>query len=915
MSITKQQRAAIDYLSSKHGLPEFAAVGIVASLSGESGHNLNATAVGDGGKAYGIAQWHPDRQANFRRFKGKDIRSSTPYDQLDFVVHELQTTESGAYSKIKKANSAEGVAAAFTRHYERPLDKAGESSKRANIASRIGGAYGAAGNTGDSGFQGTNSQEQSGNSRSRDTGSSYQFDASKYMPTSRTNSSKQPSSMGQESAPQFDVSKYMPKGYGSTPKETTAPLLSNNGSIPKYDPNMTDEQKYQRIALMEQKQNAGLAKEEDKLKGYSNSALEAATARFGGQTLNSLGNASTLAGKVIPGATSLGENLKGRASNIESVYNKPGFEVGDVGAFVGDVAPALAVPLLRASSTLSPGVALAGNTALQAASGYALANDEDRALAGGLAGGVTVGAPVLGKLIGAAGRGLGRAGGAVTDLGDLAGASILGGDKLAGRELAKNLTDAEREALSTYISSGSKLSPIEGISDTTQMVIGNKKGSALNSLLTAAKAAGGTDNALSAVDKSNREAFSSYLDTLGKSTGISSRDAASDAATSIKSNLNEGIQGARDLASRSYKDPSLDAIVVKPPHQEVLSTWDKLSKTSNGTTKYSNPTVDTAIRALNADELPFREYDSIASMLKEESRALGKAGKTGEANAVREVISVVESKINELDDTLNSALKHGRTATIVKKELQDSDVYGKLYNRAGEEKLGQQELLGSQMFNTAQSRGLLDEIIKGRAKTDFGPRIAAYGKGYGGVYDLAPLKTAATATLRDTTDNSIIKGAEMLEKNKGVMSPLLGQTEVEKLSGQLDLFAKAVKDAPVSGSNTANKLQFLDKMVESATRSLWPITGAAALASGGLLGAGTSAIGGYAAKKGLIDGAKSKVVESLIKAGVSPTEAAKMIAKAEKRGIFRKTFDKLSANQTKINTPKGAVVSQGLLAD
>src|SRR5260363_90445 len=41
------------------------AAGIVANLKIESG--LNPKAVGDGGKAYGIAQWHPPRQAEFRR--------------------------------------------------------------------------------------------------------------------------------------------------------------------------------------------------------------------------------------------------------------------------------------------------------------------------------------------------------------------------------------------------------------------------------------------------------------------------------------------------------------------------------------------------------------------------------------------------------------------------------------------------------------------------------------------------------------------------------------------------------------------------------------------------------------------------------------------------------------------------------
>src|SRR5260364_215450 len=61
------------------------AAGIVANLKIESG--LNPNAVGDGGKAYGIAQWHPPRQAEFRRAFGKDIRAATLTEQLEFQNH------------------------------------------------------------------------------------------------------------------------------------------------------------------------------------------------------------------------------------------------------------------------------------------------------------------------------------------------------------------------------------------------------------------------------------------------------------------------------------------------------------------------------------------------------------------------------------------------------------------------------------------------------------------------------------------------------------------------------------------------------------------------------------------------------------------------------------------------------------
>ena len=40
------------------------ATGIAANIQAES--NFKPDASGDGGKAYGIAQWHPDRQQEFQ---------------------------------------------------------------------------------------------------------------------------------------------------------------------------------------------------------------------------------------------------------------------------------------------------------------------------------------------------------------------------------------------------------------------------------------------------------------------------------------------------------------------------------------------------------------------------------------------------------------------------------------------------------------------------------------------------------------------------------------------------------------------------------------------------------------------------------------------------------------------------------
>lgn len=112
------------------------AVAIAANLKKES--NFNSGAVGDSGRAYGVAQWHPDRQANFAAAIGKDIRSSTLEEQLKFVVYELRKgTERGAGRHLDNADSVQSKAAAVSQYYERPADKLGEMRERAAIATQI----------------------------------------------------------------------------------------------------------------------------------------------------------------------------------------------------------------------------------------------------------------------------------------------------------------------------------------------------------------------------------------------------------------------------------------------------------------------------------------------------------------------------------------------------------------------------------------------------------------------------------------------------------------------------------------------------------------------------------------------------------------------------------------------------------
>lgn len=129
----------VDSLMSK-GWSQEQAMGIAANLHQES--NYDPKAVGDSGKAYGIGQWHPDRQANFKKQFGKDIKGSTLEEQLAFVDWELRNTEKGAGNRLMGATNAGDAASIVSQYYERPADRAGEASRRAAKARGMSGSMG-----------------------------------------------------------------------------------------------------------------------------------------------------------------------------------------------------------------------------------------------------------------------------------------------------------------------------------------------------------------------------------------------------------------------------------------------------------------------------------------------------------------------------------------------------------------------------------------------------------------------------------------------------------------------------------------------------------------------------------------------------------------------------------------------------
>ncbi len=107
------------------GYSDAAVSGILGNLQNESGNNLNTRAIHDSGTGLGIAGWRDPSPGkgrktnliNFARERGEDVHSLKT--QLDFLDHELKTTESGVYKRLMGASTPDEAALAFIS-FERP---------------------------------------------------------------------------------------------------------------------------------------------------------------------------------------------------------------------------------------------------------------------------------------------------------------------------------------------------------------------------------------------------------------------------------------------------------------------------------------------------------------------------------------------------------------------------------------------------------------------------------------------------------------------------------------------------------------------------------------------------------------------------------------------------------------------------
>lgn len=104
-----QQRAYQFYLS--RGYAPAQAAALAGNAQVESGGR--PAVLGDSGKALGLFQWHPDRQANLRTFAQREgLDPGDERTQLAFKDWELQNTERRAGAALRAAQTPEEATAA-----------------------------------------------------------------------------------------------------------------------------------------------------------------------------------------------------------------------------------------------------------------------------------------------------------------------------------------------------------------------------------------------------------------------------------------------------------------------------------------------------------------------------------------------------------------------------------------------------------------------------------------------------------------------------------------------------------------------------------------------------------------------------------------------------------------------------------
>jgi hypothetical protein len=135
-NVASRAKDAMQYLMSKK-YTKIAAAGIIGNLIEESALMTNRP--GDGGRAFGIAQWHADRRGPIARQFNKPVEAMNFHEQLDAVDWEIRTGRGvtgggGLFNALNASKDAGEAARMMMNRYERPAERQHNGVVRTNNA-------------------------------------------------------------------------------------------------------------------------------------------------------------------------------------------------------------------------------------------------------------------------------------------------------------------------------------------------------------------------------------------------------------------------------------------------------------------------------------------------------------------------------------------------------------------------------------------------------------------------------------------------------------------------------------------------------------------------------------------------------------------------------------------------------------
>ncbi|HEY2418637.1 MAG TPA: phage tail tip lysozyme, partial [Steroidobacteraceae bacterium] len=128
----------------RRGLDTDTATAFAANALHESSANPN-TGAGDQGASHGLFQWRDDRYNRYKSVFGGAPDNAPLDQQLDYVIHELNTTEGAARDRIAAAQGPAAKASAVSQFYLRPKDVQAEAARRSGTATQLVSQWGGAG--------------------------------------------------------------------------------------------------------------------------------------------------------------------------------------------------------------------------------------------------------------------------------------------------------------------------------------------------------------------------------------------------------------------------------------------------------------------------------------------------------------------------------------------------------------------------------------------------------------------------------------------------------------------------------------------------------------------------------------------------------------------------------------------------